>query len=89
MPEPVEDFEKALAELERIVVALDSDELGLDEALALFEEGMRHVRAANQLLEETRGRVEELITRSTGQPDEVKFSPAEHTDDSDGGGERA
>lgn len=88
MPEPPDDFDKALAELERIVAALDSDELGLDEAMALFEEGIRHVRAANRLLEETRGRVEELITRSTGELDEVEFSPPEPTDDSDGGGEQ-
>lgn len=88
MPEPVDEFEKALAELERIVAALDSDELGLDEAMALFEEGITHVRAANQLLEETRGRVEELITRSTGELDEVELGPPEPTDDSDDDAER-
>ena len=60
MPEPLDDFETRLVELERIVTALDSDEIGLDEAMALFEEGILHVRAANQLLEETRGKVEEL-----------------------------
>lgn len=89
MPEPVDDFEKALAELERIVAALDSDELGLDEAMALFEEGILHVREANRLLEETRGRVEELITQSTGEMSEVEFSPPEPADDSDGDGDRS
>lgn len=87
MPEPLDDFETALAELERIVAALDSDELGLDEAIALFEEGIGHVRAANRLLERTQGRVEELISESTGDLREVEFRPpgrlneSEHTAD--------
>jgi exodeoxyribonuclease VII small subunit len=85
----MDDFEKALAELERIVAALDSDELGLDEAMALFEEGILHVRAANLLLEETRGKVEELITQSTGELSEVEFSPPEPEDESDGDGDRS
>ncbi len=89
MPEPLDDFEAALAELERIVAALDSDEIGLDEAMALFEEGILHVSAANRLLEETRGKVEELITESTGAPNEVAFDPPEPKDDSGDDGDRS
>jgi len=84
MSEPLEDFETALAELERIVAALDSDELGLDEAIALFEEGIGHVRAANQLLERTQGKVEELISESTGELSAVEFRPPDQTDEPDG-----
>jgi exodeoxyribonuclease VII small subunit len=79
MSEPTDDFETALAELERIVAALDSDELGLDEAIALFEEGISHVRAANRLLERTQGKVEELISESTGELERVEFRPPEQT----------
>ncbi len=61
------DFESTMAELERIVAALDREEIDLDEALRLFEEGVRHVRRANQLLEEVRGRIEELIETSSGE----------------------
>lgn len=61
------DFEATMAELERIVVALDREELDLDEALRLFEEGVRHVRRANRLLEDVRGRIEELIETSSGE----------------------
>lgn len=84
MSEPPDDFEAALAELERIVAALDSDELGLDEAIALFEEGISHVRAANRLLERTQGKVEELITESTGELGRVEFRPPEQADSRDG-----
>lgn len=61
------DFEATMAELERIVVALDREELDLDEALRLFEDGVRHVRRANRLLEDVRGRIEELIQTSSGE----------------------
>lgn len=63
------DFEATMAELERIVGALDREELDLDEALRLFEDGVRHVRRANRLLEDVRGRIEELIEASS---DEVR-----------------
>ena len=61
------DFEATMAELERIVIALDREELDLDEALRLFEEGVVHVRRANRLLEDVRGRIEELIETSSGE----------------------
>lgn len=63
------DFEATMAELERIVTALDREELDLDEALRLFEDGVSHVRRANRLLEDVRGRIEELIEASS---DEVR-----------------
>ncbi len=50
-----------MARLEDIVRALDSDELGLDTALALFEEGVGHLRAAREILTTAELRVEELI----------------------------
>jgi len=51
------EFETALSELEEIVRRLDSDELRLDEALALFERGVRHLRTANELLGRAKGTV--------------------------------
>ena len=76
MAEPVSDeldFEATMAELEGIVKALDSDELDLDEALKLFEAGVRHVRRANRLLEDVRGRIEELIETSSGEQKAVEL----------------
>lgn len=60
-------FEATMAELERIVDALGREEIDLDEALRLFEEGVRHVRRANLLLEDMGGRIEELIETSSGE----------------------
>ncbi len=69
------DFEATMAELERIVAALDGEELDLDEALRLFEDGVRHVGRANRLLEDVRGRIEELIEASSGEVRPVELAP--------------
>ncbi len=59
-------FENSLKELERIVGALDRDELELSEALALFSEGIEHLRTASRSLDAARGSVEELIEGAEG-----------------------
>ena len=85
--EPLADFESALRELERIVNELDSDDVGLDEAMSLFETGIANLRVATRLLDEARGRVEELISESTGELRAAEFTPpdADVTDDGNGG----
>jgi len=59
-------FEQALSELEGIVRRLDGPDLELDEALALFEKGIRRLREAGRMLDAGRGRVEELIENAAG-----------------------
>ncbi|MDT8435711.1 MAG: exodeoxyribonuclease VII small subunit [Gemmatimonadota bacterium] len=59
-------FEALVKELEETVRALERDEMDLDEALALFESGVRRLREAGRLLDEARGRVEELIETASG-----------------------
>ncbi len=54
-------LEGRLKRIEEIVAALDSDSLGLDQALALFEEGVEHVRRARAILSAAELKVEELI----------------------------
>ena len=53
--------EERLRRLDRIVAALDAEDVELEESLELFEEGIGHVRAAEKLLSEAELRVEELI----------------------------
>lgn len=53
--------EERLRRLDRIVAALDAEDVELEQSLALFEEGIRHVRAAERLLSSAELRVEELI----------------------------
>jgi len=69
------DFEKTLAELEEIVSGLDREDVGLDEAIALFKRGIDRLQAANQWLGQAEGRVEELIQTSSGALDTRPFEP--------------
>ena len=55
-------LEGRLARLEEILARMESDEVALEEALKLFEEGVAHVREAEKVLSETELRVEELLT---------------------------
>ncbi len=54
-------FETAMSRLEAIVDQLESAELPLEQALALFEEGVRLARASQQRLDQAERRVEELL----------------------------
>lgn len=54
-------LEARLRRLEDIVSQLEADEVELEKALALFEEGVAHVREAERVLARTELRVEELL----------------------------
>lgn len=78
------DFEKAFQQLETIVKRLESEELPLDEALQLFEEGIRLSRLCNQKLEEVEKKIELILADAKGQPriepfeeEELEDEPAE------------
>jgi len=55
------NFEKALVDLENIVQRLDENDLSLDEALSLFEEGIKLSRFCSQKLDSVEKKVEILL----------------------------
>lgn len=59
-------FEKRLHRLEEIVSELESEQLELDRALALFEEGIACLRAATEELGKVEARVQRLVERADG-----------------------
>lgn len=61
-------LERRLARLEEIVSMLESDRLELDEALALFEEGVTHLREADRTLHDAELRIERLVAGPEGEP---------------------
>ena len=67
---PPEDasLETRIKRLEEIMTQLEADEVPLENALKLFEEGVGHVRAAETILAETELRVEELLSDGTTAP---------------------
>ena len=61
-------LETRLKRLDQIVSALEVDDLDLEKALALFEEGVAHVRAAEKILAEAEMKVEELLQGDRTRP---------------------
>src|SRR6478752_4998727 len=53
-------FEDSLKELEKIVAELESGKLGLSDALARYEEGVKHLKGCQQLLEMAERKIELL-----------------------------
>ena len=53
-------FEQSMERLEAIASRLEDEELDLDEALALFEEGIAELRAASAVLTNAETRLKQL-----------------------------
>jgi len=67
-PDEALGLEARLRRLEQIMGQLEADEVDVEKALALFEEGVGHVRAAERILAETELRVEELLSSGKVKP---------------------
>jgi exodeoxyribonuclease VII small subunit len=59
-------FEQRLRRLEEIVGELESEQIELERALALFEEGVSCLRAATEELGKVEARVQRLVERADG-----------------------
>ena len=60
-------FEKALKQLEEIVHKLESGDLGLEDSLQLFEEGIKLSRLCNKKLELAERKIEMLTKDEQGE----------------------
>jgi exodeoxyribonuclease VII small subunit len=68
-------FEENLARLEAIAQSLERDDLPLEKALALFEEGITVLKGATESLSRAEARVATLVERANG------VLEVEHDDD--------
>lgn len=59
-------IEETLVKLEEITSALEREDLPLDEAIALFEQGLDLATAARKILDEARLRIEQVIEKAKG-----------------------
>ena len=66
-PDSPKDFEAGLGRLEEIVSILEDGELRLENALELFEEGIRLSRFCHSKLGQAERRVELLLKDSSGE----------------------
>ena len=62
-----------LRRLEEIVRQLEAEDADLDQALALFEEGVSRLRAARDRLSEAEARVQKVLQDAAGQLNVVDF----------------
>lgn len=69
----LKDFENSLARLETIVKELEKGELSLEEALQLFEEGIKISRFCSARLDEAERKVEILLKNEKGKLVEEPF----------------
>ena len=74
-----ETFEEALSQLEEVVGRLEDDSVGLEEALKLFEKGVKLARRCRAQLEGVERRVEQLLAEAAddGEEETAEFSPEE------------
>jgi exodeoxyribonuclease VII small subunit len=61
MSEAQPTLEQRLDRLDAIVRTLERDDLDLEQALKLFEEGVTHLRQAQELLTDAELRIERLL----------------------------
>ena len=68
MPEQTapENFEAAIEKLEKIVSKLESGDVPLEEAIDLFQEGMRLSQFCTQKLEQVERKIEMLMENEQG-----------------------
>jgi exodeoxyribonuclease VII small subunit len=68
-----QSFDNALKRLEEIVEQIESGQLGLEESLARFEEGVKISVFCQEELQKTDGKVSLLIKKLNGEMDLQEF----------------
>lgn len=68
-------FESALERLEEIVERMEGGDLPLEEAMALFEEGVKLGQSCQKRLDEAERRITLLIEKADGALEEEEFDP--------------
>ena len=66
-------FEQTLTELEETVQALEAGQIELDQALLLFEKGIKLSRACQKILDQAEQKVTKLVQEDSGELKEYTF----------------
>jgi len=75
-PDQQPTFEQTLARLDEVVARLESGDVGLEEAVRLFEQGQALVATCRERLARAQQRIEELTGQGAppeGRADEAPF----------------
>ena len=74
------DFEASLKQLEVIAAQLEAEDVGLNDAMALYEQGMRLVKNCQKILQTAEQKVE-ILTQENGTPHVKDLDLIPGTDD--------
>ena len=74
-------FEDSLIELEQIVATLEGGKLGLSDALAAYEQGVRRLKGCYEMLQHAERRIE--LVQSVDASGRVQTSPLDDSEDKD------
>lgn len=74
-------FEQAMAQLEKIVEALEAGDLPLDKAMQKFEEGMELTRFCTRKLDDTEKKINLLLRDKAGKAVEQPLLPDDEADE--------
>ena len=74
------DFESAMKRLDEISASLERDNVSLENALALYEEGVGLVRKCNEQLEDAERKIKVLKMTPDGEVAEEDFLSAKNAD---------
>ncbi len=69
----IKTFEDALKRLEEIAKNLESDDIALDKAVSLYEEGMKLVDFCSKKLEEAENRIRVITNINNGKIETEEF----------------
>ena len=74
-------FEKAMERLEKIVESLEAGEVSLDDALKMYEEGVKLSRACQSKLTQAEKKIEILSKSLDGGFEKLSFEDSEEGED--------
>lgn len=75
MEKKKQTFEEAIGELEKLVAAMESGDMGLDEMVSAFERGQKLVKACNDRLAEVERRIDVIKREADGSASKTEPLP--------------
>lgn len=75
MAEKPLNFEEALARLETIAEQIERGQIGLEESITRYEEGMMLVKKCREMLTKAEHRIQQIHQQADGSLDVSEFTP--------------
>jgi exodeoxyribonuclease VII small subunit len=74
-------FEDAMQRLDKIVEAMESGEIGIEESIGRYEEAMQLAAHCREILDRSEQRIKKIQLDAAGKPTVEPFEPPPASDD--------